>query len=48
MARVMAEDADKGKGVKFTKDAGFLPRSATAIPGLGEIPSGWPWCFRPL
>jgi len=38
MARVMAEDGTKGKGVKFAKDAGFLPRSTTAIPGLGQIP----------
>ncbi len=38
MARVTAEDGTKGKGARFTKDAGFLPRSATAIPGLGGIP----------
>ena len=38
MARLTAEDAAKGKGASFTKDAEFLPRSATAIPGLGEIP----------
>ena len=38
MARVMAEDAAKGKGTAFTRDTGFLPRSSTAIPGLGEIP----------
>jgi len=38
MARVAAEDGTKGKGAAFTKDSEFLPRSAAAIPGLGDIP----------
>ena len=39
MARMTAEDAIKDKGLKFTRDTGFLPRSSTAIPGIGPIPS---------
>jgi hypothetical protein len=38
MARVMAADGIKNKGLRFTRDTGFLPRSSTAIPGLGAIP----------
>lgn len=39
MARAMAEDGTKGKSAAFTRDSEFLQRSATAIPGLGDIPS---------
>ncbi len=38
MARIGAEDGAKGKGATFTKSTEFLPRSVTAIPGLGEVP----------
>jgi parvulin-like peptidyl-prolyl isomerase len=38
MARVKAEDGVKDKGLKFTKDTGFMPRSSAVLPGVGPIP----------
>jgi len=38
MARAMAEDGTKGKGATPSGTSEFLPRSATAIPGLGNLP----------
>ena len=38
MARVKAEDATKDKGLKFTRETGFMPRSSTVVPGIGAIP----------
>ncbi len=40
MARLAAEDALKAKSAGTRATTGFLPRTATSIPKLGEIPKG--------
>lgn len=39
MARTMAEDGVKDKGLKFARTTEFIPRSSTSIPGIGPIPA---------
>ncbi len=38
MARMKAEDAIRDKGLRFTKDTGFIARNSTTLPGIGPVP----------
>lgn len=38
-AKTRAESALSDKSIHFSKDTGYLPRSSTAIPGIGQVPA---------